>query len=64
MVICNKSGIGLSCLRCEHSIPHSPMLINPQWDLDSSCKIMDVCNLYIGEKYKEIRVKCNRIKNK
>ncbi len=25
---------------------------------------MDVCNLYIGEKYKEIRVKCNWITNK
>ncbi len=64
LVICNKSGVSSSCIRCEHSILllHSPISINPQWDTSTTCRKMDDCSLYIAGEYKEIRVKCKELK--
>lgn len=63
LFICNKVGIGDACHRCEHSEPHKPILINPQWDTDTSCQKTDDCSLYIDNEYnKEIKVKCKIIK--
>lgn len=58
LVVCNKSGIFSACVRCEHSIPHKPILINPHGIQPLSCQKMDDCSLYIDNEYKEIRVKC------
>lgn len=65
LVICNKAGLGMSCIHCVHSEPHKPMLIDPQWDLSTDCRKTDDCSLIVNGGYVEnIRVKCKSIKEK
>lgn len=53
-VVCNKSGIGNVCCRCDHAREHLPILI----DKRNLCIKTDLCTLWIDSTYTEIKVKC------
>lgn len=63
-VICNKSLFYNICLKCDHAKEHEPVRLNPRTKDLSTCQKSDDCSLYINNKYTEICVRCNKIKEK
>ena len=57
-VICTKVGISATCLKCEHSQAHKPIILDPDIRKKSTCYKTDDCMLWISGKYVEVRVKC------